>query len=146
MALGKVVLSLNPMPHTRLTDFTKNYTDTYFPTSGQTGRHYIDEIKTQICEGKLAPDNSLNSVFHHLLTSDIPESEKSILCLHAEATVPLVSGRFTTPLAMSMITYHIVSDPQAENRLRVNLKSAIAVPLATLSGRTWRRFHTLKGA
>lgn len=126
MALGKVGLSLNPMPHTRLADFTKNYTDTYFPTSDQTGRHYIDKIKTLIREDKLATCDSLNSVFHHLLTSDIPESEKSTLRLQAEATVLLVSGTFTTSLAMSMITYHILSDPQVENRLRADLKGAMA--------------------
>ncbi|KAK2754360.1 hypothetical protein FQN54_007004 [Arachnomyces sp. PD_36] len=93
---------------------------------GSMGAQYIEKIKEQIQNGNLDPSDSSKSVFHHLRTSDIPESEKSTARLQAESMIFLISGAVTSAHTLSMIVYHLLSNPHMEKRLREDLKDAMA--------------------
>jgi len=86
------------------------------------GREYIKKTKQRIQQEDLDSNPSKLSVFHHLLTSNIPESEKSTSRLQAEAMVILIAGTFTGAHILAMIVYHALSDPSIERRLREELK------------------------
>ena len=90
------------------------------------GMEHIERIKGQIRDDKSANKDSQISVFHHLLTSDIPESEKTSDRLLAESMVLIIAGTFTSAHTLSMIVYHALSNPAIENRLRNDLKDVLA--------------------
>ncbi|KAI9368159.1 cytochrome P450 [Aspergillus egyptiacus] len=94
---------------------------------GKMGKEYIERTKNRIQQKKDSDANSPKlSVFHHLLTSNIPESEKSTSRLQAEAMVILIAGTFTSAHTLSMIVYHALSDPSVEKRLREDLKDIMS--------------------
>lgn len=86
------------------------------------GREYIERTKQHIKQGHLDTNGSELSVFHHLLTSNIPETEKSTSRLQAEAMVILIAGTFTSAHTLSMIVYHVLFDKSVEKRLREDLR------------------------
>ena len=90
------------------------------------GVQYIEKIKTQVRNNKFLASNTKKSVFHHLLTSDIPEPEKSTSRLQAESMIFLIAGTFTSAHTLTMIVYHVLSNPRVENRLREDLKDVMA--------------------
>lgn len=89
---------------------------------GEMGREYIKETKQRIKQENMDSNQSKLSVFHHLLTSNIPESEKSTSRLQAEAMVILIAGTFTSAHILAMIVYHALSDSSIERCLREELK------------------------
>lgn len=95
-------------------------------TFDQMGAQYIEKIKKQIRDDNLDPGETKKSVFHHLLTSDIPESEKSTARLQAESMIFLIAGTVTSAHTLSMIVYHVLSNPHMEKRLREDLKDVMA--------------------
>ena len=90
------------------------------------GMEYIEKIRKQIHEINLDAGDTQKSVFHHLLTSDIPESEKSTARLQAESMIFLIAGTVTSAHTLSMIAYHVLSNPHMEKRLREDLKDVSA--------------------
>ncbi|KAI4204461.1 MAG: hypothetical protein LQ350_001218 [Teloschistes chrysophthalmus] len=92
---------------------------------GKMGMEYIEKIKKELDENPSAKDTQV-SVFHHLLTSDIPESERSTSRLLAESMVLIIAGTFTSAHTLSMIVYHALSNPKIEKRLRNDLKDVMA--------------------
>ena len=94
-------------------------------TFNQMGMQYIENIKKQVRNDNFKASDTKKSVFHHLLTSDIPESEKSTSRLQAESMIFLIAGTFTSTHTLSMIVYHILSNPRIEKRLREDLKDVM---------------------
>ncbi|KAL8667639.1 MAG: hypothetical protein Q9202_000494 [Teloschistes flavicans] len=92
---------------------------------GKMGMVYIEKIKKELDENPNAKDTQV-SVFHHLLTSDIPESERSTSRLLAESMVLIIAGTFTSAHTLSMIVYHALTNPKIEKRLRNDLKDVMA--------------------
>jgi len=90
------------------------------------GKEYIENIRNQISDNEKPLSNNKESVFHHLLASDIPESEKSTARLQAESMVILIAGTVTSAHTLSMIVYHVLSDPRKEKRLREDLREVMA--------------------
>ncbi|KAL6365783.1 hypothetical protein LRP88_00358 [Fusarium phalaenopsidis] len=79
----------------------------------------IDQIKQaeKLPEGK--------TIFHEILRSDIPSSEKETPRLADEAMVLVIAGSETTASTLAAITYHLLADPSLMARLRVELERAM---------------------
>ncbi|KAI8712413.1 hypothetical protein NCS52_01339400 [Fusarium sp. LHS14.1] len=79
----------------------------------------IDKIKQadKLPEGK--------TIFHEILRSDIPSSEKETTRLADEAMVLVIAGSETTASTLAAITYHLLADPSLMARLRVELERAM---------------------
>ena len=65
------------------------------------------------------------TIFHEILHSDIPESEKSTPRLVDEAMVLAIAGSDTTASTLVALTYHVLSDRQIFHRLREELESVM---------------------
>ena len=64
------------------------------------------------------------TIFHGLLQSDLPESEKASDRLAEEAGVLLSAGTDSSANTLSAITYHLLANPDKLRRLRAELKAA----------------------
>lgn len=87
---------------------------------GKTGQRNIEKIKSEIASSK--QDLSGVSVFHHLLSSDIPEVEKSTDRLRAESMVLLLAGTLAGAHTLTFVVFYVLSNPQIEKRLRAELQ------------------------
>ena len=67
-----------------------------------------------------------SSIFHHILTSDLPEAEKDPARLKREAFALLAAGTITTAGTLALISYFVLENPAIETRLREDLKEATA--------------------
>ncbi|CAJ2510073.1 Uu.00g059730.m01.CDS01 [Anthostomella pinea] len=83
--------------------------------NGSFGEHRVVEIQKEIAEHK---EFESTTVFHQLLASDMPESEKSLKRLSAEAFALLVGGTTTIQGTLTVAAYYILADKQIEDRLR----------------------------
>ncbi|PVH72518.1 putative P450 monooxygenase [Cadophora sp. DSE1049] len=79
------------------------------------------------------------TIFHGLLQSNLPESEKTSDRLAEEAVVLLSAGTDSSANTLSAITYHLLADPSKLQRLRAELK--VAVPEGRLP--TFAQVETL---
>ncbi|KAL4947493.1 cytochrome P450 [Aspergillus filifer] len=74
------------------------------------GEDQIDKIKMEVSrEAEKESTEKKQSVFHDILRSELPPSEKD-------------SGRLKREATLSLITYFILADPEVEKRLREELK------------------------
>lgn len=91
---------------------------------GNTGRLYIEKIKKDLGEpSKAKSQENWDSVFHHLLSSDIPESEKSVKRLQAESMIFLLAGTLAGAHTLTFVVFHVLSNPATEARLRAELEN-----------------------
>lgn len=67
-------------------------------------------------------------IFHEILQSKLPESDKTIKYLSGEALTLIVAGTMTSSWVLSVAAYHLVSSPRILTKLKAELKSAIADP------------------
>lgn len=65
------------------------------------------------------------TIFHRLLQSELPESEKSSARLAEEAQNLLAAGTDSTANTLSAITYHLLSNPHILQKLQSELQDAI---------------------
>jgi cytochrome P450 len=65
------------------------------------------------------------TIFHGLLSSSLPESEKHSTRLAEEANVLLSAGTDSSANTLSAITYHLLSSPRIRKKLREELEEAI---------------------
>ncbi|KAL3483008.1 cytochrome P450 [Aspergillus germanicus] len=100
---------------------------------GKMGRDYIESVRHQVQMQNItskrneAETSQRVSVFHHLLsTTTIPEPEKRTSRLQAESMVILIAGTFTSAHTLSMIVYHVLSEPRIGDRLREDLREVMA--------------------
>jgi cytochrome P450 len=70
------------------------------------------------------------TVFGSLLTSDIPEREKSMVRLADEASSVLGAGTETTSWALTVVTYHLLTKPDMLAKLTSELRSTVDNPQA----------------
>ncbi|KAF9873287.1 CND11p [Colletotrichum karsti] len=87
---------------------------------GETGQRNIERIKLEIASTD--KDMSGVSVFHHLLSSDIPESEKSTNRLRAESMVLLLAGTLAGAHTLTFVVFYVLQNPDIEARLRAELE------------------------
>lgn len=89
---------------------------------GKTGQQNIEKIKAEIASSK--EDLSGVSVFHHLLSADIPESEKSTDRLRAESMIMLLAGTLAAAHTLTFVVFYVLQNPKIEKRLRAELQPA----------------------
>ncbi|KAK2765686.1 cytochrome p450 [Colletotrichum kahawae] len=65
------------------------------------------------------------TIFHEIMESDIPESEKSTPRLVDEAMVLAIAGSDTTTMTLSALVFHILSDESIFLRIRKGLESVM---------------------
>ncbi|KAM0543454.1 hypothetical protein ACHAPJ_012318 [Fusarium lateritium] len=82
----------------------------------------IDHLKKadNLQEGK--------TIFHEILRSDIPASEKGTKRLTDKAMVLVTAGSETTASTLAAITYHLLADPSLMAKLRAELKTVMPDP------------------
>ena len=68
------------------------------------------------------------TIFHEIVRSNIPDSEKETKRLNDEAVVILIAGSDTTASTLAAITYHLLADAQLLARLKTELGTAMPDP------------------
>lgn len=68
------------------------------------------------------------TIFHSLLSSELPNSEKTSERLAEEAVLLVGAGTHTTSWALSVATFHLVSQPNTLRKLKAELEAAIPNP------------------
>ncbi|KAF2728529.1 cytochrome P450 [Polyplosphaeria fusca] len=77
---------------------------------------------------KKGEDGSDKTIFHTLLRSDLPKREKENERLAEEAVLLVGAGTHTSSWCLSVVTFHLLSNPPLLKRLKTELKSAIRDP------------------
>lgn len=88
------------------------------------GEKRIARIRTEVVSEKGGYEG--DSMFHHLLRSDIPDSQKETARLNAEAVSFLGAGTYPTAATLIFVAYYILADSKIEARLRNALKDVMA--------------------
>ncbi|KAK6206499.1 hypothetical protein LQW54_007681 [Pestalotiopsis sp. IQ-011] len=87
----------------------------------------VEKIRDEISkETEYDEFHEKTSIFHHILRSDLPASEKDAPRLKREAFALLAAGTITTASTLTLIVYFILADPSVEKRLREDLKGVTA--------------------
>ncbi|TVY92052.1 Cytochrome P450 monooxygenase [Lachnellula willkommii] len=71
-------------------------------------------------------DEKVTSLFHHVVHSDMPESEKSEQRLIKEAQLLLAGGTFTSGRTIGVAAFYILSQPELRCRLEAELKDPMS--------------------
>ncbi|KAL8786839.1 MAG: hypothetical protein Q9195_008032 [Heterodermia aff. obscurata] len=88
---------------------------------------HIEKIKAEVAKESNHDDfDQKSSIFHHILTSDLPEPEKDPARLKREAFALLAAGTITTAGTLALITFFVLENPSIEKRLREDLKEITA--------------------
>lgn len=69
--------------------------------------------------------NTHPTVFHDLLHSDLPASEKTLIRLRDEGQTIIAAGQITTAAFLKMTTFHLLANPPILQKLKEELTSAI---------------------
>ncbi|KAH0437675.1 cytochrome P450 [Colletotrichum camelliae] len=86
----------------------------------------IETIKREMNGHGKDDEDTKSSIFHHILRSDLPETEKATDRLNREAFALLAAGTITTSSTMTLITYFVLENPNIEKRLRQDLQQVTA--------------------
>lgn len=101
------------------------------------------QIEAQIAHIKKQPRSTYQdlphlTLFHEILSSNLPEADKSVSRLKDEAAIVVGAGTLTTSWALSVATYHLLANPKILAKLKTELKSAVpnrdiqSIPLSAL--------------
>ncbi|KAL1876934.1 hypothetical protein Daus18300_002540 [Diaporthe australafricana] len=90
------------------------------------GMNQIEKIKKEVALQAKGETEESSSVFHSLLRSDMPPPELSDMRLSADAMALLAAGTATTSSVLTLIAFYIISEPRIGDRLRSDLKTAMA--------------------
>ncbi|KPI35302.1 Trichodiene oxygenase [Cyphellophora attinorum] len=85
----------------------------------------IKQVKHSQNPPPTTKDSSRSSIFHEILASSIPESEKSDARIAQEAGILLIAGTDTLAATLAAIMYEVLADRNLLNRLRDELKAVI---------------------
>ncbi|PWY68620.1 putative cytochrome P450 [Aspergillus heteromorphus CBS 117.55] len=88
--------------------------------------NHITEAKKEMVSVEKVQQEARSSVFRHVLSSDMPESERETERLAREALQLFGAGTATLVRAFSVVMYYILSDPHMRDRLREELKDIMA--------------------
>ena len=72
-------------------------------------------------EVKSRPIDTKRTIFHHILRSDLPETEKTVERLTQDGVVTVAAGIMTTAWALSVTSFHILSRPDVLRKLKDEL-------------------------
>lgn len=72
-------------------------------------------------------DEKVTSLFHHVVHSDMPESEKSEQRLIKEAQLLLAGGTFTSGRTIGVAAFYILSKPELRCRLKEELREPMSI-------------------
>lgn len=90
------------------------------------GADCAQALKDQIEHIKSAKELSEGrTIFHEIIRSDIPQSEKHTNRLTDEAMVILIAGSETTASTLAAIVYHLLADRELLERLKAELSEAM---------------------
>ncbi|KAK6836418.1 cytochrome P450 [Apiospora arundinis] len=117
-----IIKLLKMVPTSILKAFNPNAADLQIFHSISEGR--IEKIRSQLAKGNVTSDDEECSAFHHVLCSDLPETEKTTDRLNREAFALLSAGATTTAGNCTFVTYFVLKQPQVEIRLREELREA----------------------
>jgi len=78
--------------------------------------------------GKNLEEDDEHTVFHSMLNSGLPDSEKSSARLAEEAVLLVGAGTHTTSWALSVACFHLLSQPELLRKLKTELEAAIPDP------------------
>lgn len=90
------------------------------------GMDQIEKIKKEVALEAKGETEQSSSVFHSLLRSDMPAAELSDMRMSADAMALLAAGTATTSSVLTLLAFYIISNPRIEDRLRNELKAAMA--------------------
>ena len=71
-------------------------------------------------------------IFHEILQSNLPDSDKTVSHLRDEAWTVIGAGTSTSSWVLSVATYHLIANPRILKKLKAELKSAIPDPDASV--------------
>ena len=71
-------------------------------------------------------ENATSSIFRHIVSSDMPDSERSVERLSREAMVLFGAGTATTARTMGFMSYYILNNSHMRERLGNELKDIMA--------------------
>jgi cytochrome P450 len=77
--------------------------------------------------------NDSTTIFHSLLESDLPASEKTSERLAEEAILLAGAGTHTTAWAMTVATFYLLSQPMLLKKLKAELEEALPDSLAPVT-------------
>ncbi|KAL2061155.1 hypothetical protein VTL71DRAFT_7428 [Oculimacula yallundae] len=80
----------------------------------------IDERKV---EGAVKPQHQ--TIFHEILASNLPPREKTVDRLMQEGHILIGAGAETTAWTLSVIVFHVLSDPDINSRLKVEMNELV---------------------
>lgn len=83
----------------------------------------VEAIRKEISEKN--DDQEGTSILHHILRSDLPESEKVTSRLSCEAFGLLGAGTITTSSTLTVASYFILEDAEIQKRLGKELKDVL---------------------
>ncbi|KAI1473716.1 cytochrome P450 [Daldinia eschscholtzii] len=87
---------------------------------------FVEGLAVQVDEIRKAKDlPEGKTIFHEIIRSDIPESEKETRRLKEEAMIIVIAGSETTASTLAAILYHLLSDRQLLNRLKAELETVM---------------------
>ena len=82
----------------------------------------VKKEKADSNNGNCDDSKAHTSLFHHILGSEMPESELSDQRLAQEAQVLMAGGTASTARTIAYISYYILAKPHIRSRLREELK------------------------
>lgn len=90
----------------------------------------------EIIEIKAQPPSTYQTlahsvIFHQILQSNLPESDKTVSHLSEEALNIIGAGTATSSWILSVATYHLIANSRILTKLKAELKSAIPDPNAS---------------
>ncbi|KAI2781412.1 cytochrome P450 [Daldinia loculata] len=87
---------------------------------------FVEGLAVQVEEVRKAKDlPEGKTIFHEIIRSDIPETEKETRRLTEEAMVIVIAGSETTASTLAAIMYHLLTDRQLFSRLRAELETVM---------------------
>lgn len=86
---------------------------------------HIADTKRENLDRKTIDENAKSSIFRYIVSSDMPESERSMERLSREAMVLLGAGTATTARTMGFACYYSFSNPRIRERLGEELREVM---------------------
>lgn len=83
---------------------------------------HIEDAKSQKLSPEQVSETATSSIFRHIVSSGLPESELSTERLSREAMVLFGAGTATTARTMVFMSYYILRNPHIRTRLQDELR------------------------
>ena len=94
------------------------------------------QVTKVLAEGDAKAEGTYRTIFHDIQASDLPESEKDINRLTDEAFIFITAGTETTARTLSILSFHIMNNPDVLKLLREELKTVMPDPKSSVTSST----------